>query len=141
MSADSDRVYNKIRDMLLEKGLHVNLIDNGFLVPVDSTAVNINVLARDTRTLVQMFVPVLRQLPPSPEMFEYVATEGQSYFFGNLHYIRDIDGGLLVFEHTLLGDYLDADELYGALGALASTGNDLDDELQKRFGGKRFVDH
>lgn len=140
MSADSDRVYNKIRDMLLEKGLHVTLIDKGFQVPFDSTAVNINVLAQDTRTLVQMYVPVLRQLPPSAEMFEYVATEGQSYFFGNLHYVRDIDGGLLVFEHTLLGDYLDADELHAAVGALASTGNDLDDELQKRFGGKRFVD-
>ena len=140
MSADRDRVYNRIRDMLLEKGLHVVLIDNGFQVPFDSTAVNINVLAQDTRTLVQMFVPLLRQLPPSPELFEYVATEGQNYHFGHCRYIREIDNGLLLFEHTLLGDYLDADELHSAVGALASTGNDLDDELQKRFGGKRFVD-
>ena len=140
MSADSDRVYNKIRDMLLEQGLRITLIDGGFQVPFDSTAVNINVLAQESRTLVQLYVPLLRQLPPSPQLFEYVATEGQAYFFGHCRYIRDIDGGLLVFEHTLLGDYLDADELHSAVAALASTGNDLDDDLQKRFGGKRFVD-
>lgn len=140
MSAVSDLVYNKVRDMLLEQGLQVTLISDGFQVPYDSTAVNISIVAQDDRVLVQMYVPLLHQVPESPQLFEYVATEGQNYYFGNMHYVRDVDGGLLVFEHTLLGDYLDADELHTAVASLALTGNDLDDELQKKFGGKRYVD-
>jgi hypothetical protein len=138
MPANGDLVYNKVRDMLLERGLSVQLIEGGFQVPNESTAVNIRILPQESRTLIQLFVPLLRELPASPELFEYIATEGQDYFFGTMHYVRE--ASLLVFEHTLLGDYLDADELHETLDALAITGNDLDEDLQKRFGGKRFVD-
>jgi hypothetical protein len=138
--SNADLVSAKVRDMLVERGLTVTLIGDGYQVPFDSTAVNIQITPQQDRTLIQMYVPVLHNLPPSPELFEFVATDGQKFFFGSLHYVPEVDDGLLVFEYTLLGDYLDADELYNALAALAVTGNDLDDELQKRFGGKRFVD-
>ncbi len=140
MSAASDNVYNKVRDILMDMGAPVTLIPDGFQVAFESTAINLVIVDQEDRVLVQMYVPVLRELPATPQMFEYVATEGQGYFFGNLHYIPSVDDGLLVFEHTLLGDYLDPDELQTALVALANTGNDLDDDLQKRFGGKRYVD-
>lgn len=140
MSAASDLVYNKVRDMFLEHGAQVTLIQDGFQLPYESTVVVVKIVDQEDRVLVQMYVPVLHHLPASPGLFEYVATEGQNYFFGNLHYIPEIDDGLLVFEHTLLGDYLDSDELHGAVAALAVTGNTLDDELQKKFGGKRFTD-
>ena len=45
-----------------------------------------------------------------------------------------------MFSHTLLGDYLDPEELRSAIGAVATTGNDLDDEVQDRFGGERWAD-
>lgn len=137
---DAQLVKNKIQQILMDQELMVTLLPNGFQVPFDTTAVNINVLEQETRTLVMMFVPVLREVPPSPELFKYIAIEGQQYFFGNLRYVPDVDQGLVSFEQTLLGDYLDADELMASLAALASTGNELDEELQKRFGGKRFVD-
>lgn len=138
--ADGQLVKSKIQQILMENELTVTLAPNGFSVPYDSTAVMINVVEQETRTLVMMYVPVLRQVPPSPELFKYIAIEGQQYFFGSLRYIPDVDQGLVAFEQTLLGDYLDGDELMTALAALANTGNDLDDELQKRFGGKRYVD-
>lgn len=137
---DAQLVKNKIQQILMDQELMVTLLPNGFQVPFDTTAVNINVLEQETRTLVMMFVPVLREVPPSPELFKYIAIEGQQYFFGNLRYVPDVDQGLVSFEQTLLGDYLDADELMASLAALASTGNELDEVLQKRFGGKRFVD-
>ena len=137
---DAQLVRNKIQQILMDQELMVTLLPDGFQVPFDTTAVNISVLEQETRTLVMMFVPVLREVPPSPELFKYIAIEGQQYFFGNLRYVPDVDQGLVSFEQTLLGDYLDADELMASLAALASTGNELDEELQKRFGGKRFVD-
>jgi hypothetical protein len=133
-------VKSKIQQILMDNKLTVTLTPNGFNVPFDSTAVIINVLEQETRTLVMMYVPVLREVPATPELFKYIAIEGQQYYFGSLRYLPDVEQGLVSFEQTLLGDYLDSDELMSALAALASTGNDLDDELQKRFGGKRFVD-
>ena len=118
----------------------MTLTPKGFSVPFDSTAVMINVVEQETRTLVMMYVPVLREVPPSAELFKYIAIEGQQYYFGSLRYVPDVEQGLVSFEQTLLGDYLDADELWTALVALANTGNQLDEELQKRFGGKRLVD-
>jgi len=40
--------------------------------------------------------------------------------------------------HSLLGDRLDADELVNAVEAVGAMANQLDDELQPRFGGRKF---
>lgn len=40
------------------------------------------------RTLVSLYAPLLCELPPSPDLFEYVATQGQEYYFGAMHYLR-----------------------------------------------------
>ena len=93
------------------------------------------------RTVIRLAVPLLREVQASPELFRWSAVEGQQYLFGSVTVVEMPDGTfLLLFDHTLLGDYLDRPELMGALGALATTGNDLDDELQTKFGGKRFID-
>jgi hypothetical protein len=46
----------------------------------------------------------------------------------------------VAFEHNILGDNLDEPELVATVTALISTANNLDDELQKKFGGKRTID-
>jgi hypothetical protein len=43
-------------------------------------------------------------------------------------------------KHTLLGDYLDEEELHWALYQLLNTADKLDDELKQKFGGKRLAD-
>ena len=46
----------------------------------------------------------------------------------------------MLLECTLLGDFLDPDERNAVVGARAVLGDREDDELQERFGGKRFID-
>ena len=46
----------------------------------------------------------------------------------------------LEFEYNLLGDNLDEPELTTTVVMLLGTANRLDDELQKKFGGKRSAD-
>jgi hypothetical protein len=133
-------VYDKVRDLLTSRELDLTVSDDGFQIRWDSAAVNIDIVEQEGRTLVQCYAPVLRELSASSELFEYVATEGQDYYFGSMQYVPDVDGGLLVLEHTLLGDFLDADELDNVVDSLVIVANRLDDELQERFGGKRFVD-
>ncbi len=97
----------------------------------------------DPRTLVRVAAPVLWAVPPSPELYEWVATKGGDYLFGHVAAAEDPEepGTLfLVMTHTLLGDYLDEPELATAMFGVLTVADDLDDELQARFGGKRLAD-
>lgn len=132
-------VRDKIQRFIASAGLLTRMLENGWQIPYESTAVNIEIIEQEDRTLVHLYVPLLHSLAPSPALFEWIATKGQDYFFGACHYVTMDDGmGLLTMEQTLLGDYLDEEEFMSALGALATSGNDLDDELQGMFGGKKF---
>lgn len=77
------------------------------------------------------------RVPPSPELFRYIATENH-YVFGALRALEGDDGVLVIFRQTLLGDTLDPEELRTAVIAVAGTADDVDDEIQSRFGGDRF---
>lgn len=91
-----------------------------------------------TRTLVLVWSIVLSDVPPSPELFRHIATLGSDYVFGHLH-CREHEGSVMVnMSHKLLGDYLDSEELIATVVGIAVTANELDEELQGRFGGSRF---
>lgn len=137
----ADEVLLKIQRMLTDEGLFVRLIENGVVVPYETTAVFIRVLAQESRTLIRFTAPIVLEAPDSPELTRWVATSGQSYFFGaaNLE-IRDDGKVNVILDHTLLGDFLDREELHAVIGAMANTANDLDEEVKAKFGGRRLVE-
>jgi hypothetical protein len=93
------------------------------------------------RTLVSIVCPVLFGAARSPELYEHVALHADDYLFGHLSATYQDDGTVSVFfTHTLLGDYLDPEELKQAVGGVVTTANTLDDDLKTRFGGSRFHD-
>lgn len=49
-------------------------------------------------------------------------------------------GRAIFFTHSLLGDYLDEDELVRAVTGMLVVADEIDDELEKQFGGRRFHD-
>jgi hypothetical protein len=116
--------------------------DGDYSVARGSTRAFVRVLEHPNgeMTYVNVFALVLRDVPLTPALYEYVATEG-AYIFGHLELKKGDDGkGLLIFSHRLLGDYLDQDELMYAVFGVSGTADELDDELQKMFGGSRFAD-
>jgi len=115
--------------------------DGDFLIREGSTAVVVRVTDWLDDTLVFLVVPMLHGVPATPELFRWVATDGQGFLFGNSRAYEKGDGTVdLTLEHTLLGTYLDESELMVALIGVAGTANHFDDELQNRFGGKRLFD-
>ena len=95
-----------------------------------------------SQAFVHLTAPLLREVAKSNEMFEWVATEGTAYRIGYVRAIPEEDGGTvsLMFRYAMLADYLDEDELSTAMWTVIGTADDLDDELQQKFGGKCWVD-
>lgn len=89
-------------------------------------------------SVVQIVCPLLFRVTPTPELYRYVATT--SYKFGALSVLDpDEDGTVMVlFDHTLLATYLDAEELKRAVAMMANSADRLDTEMQGRFGGDMF---
>lgn len=96
----------------------------------------------EPRTVISVASPLLREVTPTPELFEWVAREGGDRLFGHVevHDYNEPGTVHLVFRHTLLGDFVDEPELRTALFGVLSVADKWDDELQERFGGKRFKD-
>lgn len=115
--------------------------DGDFFVNNGSSVTFIRVSEwHDDIALIKVWSILLRNVPLTPELFRWVAVEGQEYFFGHARVVVNDDGtGRVQFEHVLLGDYIDAEELRAAVVGIAGSSDDLDDELQAKFGGEKFI--
>ncbi len=130
--------------------LRVQLDKDSFLVRFTDMSTSVRVRIQDwgtdpegdPRSLVLISSPILRNVKPTPTLFEWIARQGGSKWFGHIEVYDEGDTGLvfLMMSHTLLGDYLDEEELKSAMWAVLGTADDWDDELQKKFGGKRWAD-
>lgn len=92
-------------------------------------------------TLVVINVPLLWDAKPTPALFEWIATHANDYVFGHLwvqYNEEDQNQVGIVMSHNLLADNLGTDELMHAVVGIGSIADDLDDQLQAQFGGRRF---
>jgi len=150
--ADVDMTMMKVQRLLTgPMGLRISLQGNTISVTFtdSSTRVNINFTdwglnkAGDPSTLVGLSCPLLWEVEPTPAVFEWIARNGGKFYFGHVTAYDDSDAPgklFLTMAHTLLGDYLDEEELHWALHTLLNTADKLDDELKGMFGGKRLAD-
>jgi hypothetical protein len=127
--------------------------DGDLVIPYESTKIFIRTFEREvaadnedfwnenqlSRTAVYVWAPTIYDVKPSNELYKWVATEGGDFFYGHCKVSPFGENGnvQVIFEITIPGDTIDPGELKQALLAVAMTADDLDDELQKKFGGKR----
>lgn len=113
--------------------------DGDFSLRFGSARVFVRVTAwGNEHSLIDIFCFALEDVPPSPELFEYVATNND-YAFGKLRVVRRSEGAcMLGVNHSMLGTFIDPEELVIAVRCVAETADALDDELKPRFGGHRF---
>lgn len=120
--------------------------DGDFSFTFDSAQVFIGIrpheLKRDVQsTLVRVFSITNVDVPISAELYRFIALRSADYVFGSLGAIEDGDStARIVFKHTLLGDYLDPEEIAAAVMLVALGADEVDDEITKMFGGTRFTD-
>lgn len=142
MPANTPAVRDRVQRMLarLLGGVQVGA-DGEFSFPFETTRVFVRVDPwQDQWTVVSVYAITNLGVPPSPELYKFLATEDR-WWFGHVSAAEEEDGTLLVtFRHTLLGDFLDPEELRIAVGTVAVTADEIDDEIRNRFGGQRVAD-
>jgi len=151
--ANVDATMMKVQRILTgPMGLRISLQGSSISVSFTDVSTRVNVSVADwgknkdgdPSSLVQLSCPILWEVDPSPGLFEWISREGGNYYFGHVSVQDDSSapGKLFVMmSHTLLGDYLDEEELSSALYAMLGTADKLDDELKGKFGGKRLADY
>lgn len=141
MPADVALTTQRVQSYLTAMAGSVSLDSDGdYSIRSGSARVFVRISAHPNGevTLVNVWAVVLDNVPVTPELLEYVATDN-STIFGTLTVSRRDDGsGALILRHMLLGDYLDAEELEYVVGGLAWSADNADNELAGRFGGEVF---
>ena len=142
--SDAPGVKERVQTYLTSQG-PITVDDKGrFGIDIGSTHVFVQVLPHgdEKATLVMVTAPILFEVPLTPELYRHVAVHADDWWFGHLFLIENEGAttGTLIGRHTLLGDYLDKDELLYAVNGVGYSADGADDELQKQFGGKRYED-
>jgi hypothetical protein len=118
--------------------------DKSFLVPYGSAGVFIEFKDwGEGGTLLNLHAFVLEQVDSSGDrrlkILEELNDFNKHTYMGKAY--LDEEGGYVVLEHDILGDNLDGPELMGVLGLLASTADQMDDDLIAKIGtGRRAKD-
>lgn len=131
----------QVRAVLQERFSGAQLDEDGdWWVPFGSARLYIHVEDFGSRhTVVRLTTSVLAGVKLTADLYKWAATEGQRQFFGSVMVHTFADGThSLLCGHSLLGDLLDADELVNAVEEVGAMADQLDDELQPRFGGRKF---
>lgn len=141
-----DQVKNKVLKILASKFQVQADEDGDVIIHHDSTAVIVSVDEYSKRegmqTVVKIQAMILRDVKRTPALYEWVATKGARRLIGHAVCFDSNNASYtdLNFVHNLMGDNLDENELLSGVLLVIATANELDDELQAKFGGKRLID-
>lgn len=141
-----DQLRTKVQRFLTEIVGTVRVdADGDFRVTYNSATVFVECLAhkrKDGEEIlgVKFSCPLVMNVPVTNSLFKWAATEGAHYRFGNVAVILDDkeEKASLLFFHNLYANDLDASEVKNVLFTMLVTADNLDTELQKKFGGEMF---
>ena len=91
------------------------------------------------RTLVKLIAPVASNITKiTPELTRFLVEKNNELLFGK--FSLDTPNNTVWYEHALLGDFLDEEELFVAVAAVLKTADDHDEEVSRMAGGRWTVD-
>ena len=138
----------KVQRILAAEFSSVMLDGDGFRIEFGTTNVRIGVkdFGKDKdgnpSSVVTVSGLVGRDITPTPEFYEWAATEGRQRYIGGVTVFKNADTGkcIAVYDHALLGDYLDPAELASAVALCRNAADEFDEIVHDRFGGLRYTD-
>jgi hypothetical protein len=138
------KAYEKTRDYLHTLFGEVNVKATGdtFVLQEGSTFVYARTFPiGSNKSGVEIFAYVVVDLDVTEDLMRYLLTYNLRLILGGFGLSVGEDGkGSVVLTHTILGDSMDREELYGSVSAIARVADDLDDQIVTAFGGKTALD-
>jgi hypothetical protein len=138
------QVQKKVQSILSSELGSVNVDAEGNLkITYESTLLMITTLEfgrKGDETVIELAGVVAIDTPPSAKLYKYLNEKNTELHFGALHHIEGSNSTMVLLKYSILGDYLDPEELLNAVRAVILMSDLLDDEVVNEFGGKRFSD-
>src|SRR5215212_1108202 len=138
------KAHENVRDCLRSLFGEVNVKDMGdnFALQEGSTFVYARAFPiGEKKSGVEVFSYVAVDVTVTEDLMRYLLTYNLRLVLGGFGLSIGEDGkGAIVLTHTILGDTMDREELYGSVSAIARVADDLDDQLVATFGGKNALD-
>lgn len=140
-----DNIKARVQRMLANEFGAVKISQFGhFIVEHESVVVYVEVDKGfgDEGTIVTIRCSLVCDVPITPELTRWVAIDGQEFLIGGimLEPNEDETTAWITFRHAMIGDDIDESELLGTLYAVMATSDDLDEELQVKFGGTLYLE-
>ncbi len=141
--AAADAIRAKAQTFLLRE-TEIGLDQRGRLfIERGSTRANIEFIPREPTKQVYILItcPIAFYVPASPALFERVARDSDKWYWGHLGIGTYEEGGehagqlYIYLSHTILGDFLDPDELLTPLWSMLNVADEQDNIYVTEFGG------
>lgn len=143
--ATVSQVQKKVQSILSTELGSVKVdADGDIRIDYESTTVRIAVEQygdSTDETVVEITGVLSFDTPASPKLYKWINEKNAMIKFGTIYHLDASKGSTLVLlQYSILGDFLDPEELLNAVRVVVMIGNKLDDEVIAEFGGKRVVD-
>ena len=141
-----EEVRKKVQRILTDELGRVEIDRDGdYVLHHESAVVFVSLQERGEEAnvdiIIRAFCPLVVNVPITNEVFKWVATEGQSFFFGNCGIFLEDENekfGRINFGYSIVGNDLDPNELQNLIYSVMFTGNNLAEVLKGKFGGLLF---
>jgi hypothetical protein len=90
---------------------------------------------------IEVFSYVVVDVDATADLMRFLLTYNLRLILGAFGLtIDDAGNAAVLLTHTILGDKMDREELYGSVSAIARVADELDDKIVSSFGGKTALD-
>ena len=138
------RVHDKTRGYLhtLFGEVNVKVMDDTFVLQEGSTFVYVRAFPiGEKKAGVEVFAYVVVDVEVTEQLMRYLLTYNLRLILGGFGLARgEGDKGTVLLTHSILGDSMDSEELYGSVSAIARVADDLDEQIVTAFGGQTALD-
>lgn len=138
------RVHELTRDYLYSLFGEVNIksIGETFALQEGSAFVYVRAFSIDDDTAgVEVFSHVVTEIDLAPELLLYLLTQNLRLTLGAFGVAAGDDGkGSVLLSHSIIGTRMQPEELWSSVRAIASTADEMDDQIAGTFGGITALD-
>ena len=127
--------YERVQEALMQlfgEEAQADASTPSFVLRRGSADVHVSVAALEDKAVVAVFSWVATGVTPSEELYRYLLTENANFVFGGFGLTTD---NTVIYQHTVIGDAIDKEQLRASVRAVAGVADDYDDQITSRFGG------